>query len=544
MPLGGLPDYFHYSWKNASQEELVQRAQNTLNQAKDNILSNYIGQYNAAFSDFQDTSGFALTDAESAVIDFAAKETLTEADLLNAMNFGVIGSTASGQDIGGGQGLIQAVYRLNELLRETNQTMVDLSNLMDAFSQATDLYQRIENAIIGNGGNMRLRAKNKSIVVQEIVQNILSNPDGETWNIGTSGKYDKFDINNMTNQWLVLLYALTTNQVPSGSSGAIKNAILQKVKKSSSTLVGALGEVASLYASTVGTANVLTSVDKALDSSKLKLEAKVIGQNSIGYEIKVEKDPAMQAMAEDLQKYINMANRTVITDLGNKMQLKFPAAQIKSDQTIWEDNLKVRVNNVSVKTTKSIKTLKNGSQRIGSLTIQSQSPLWTLLMREGRLNGSTVTGLLQIAIAQGGNEPDAVWNNLRNFLKQAMIVPALTGLGRENLSLGNLTTMIKINDYLIPMPQFLNYIQAMLTRQNGILGEQFTGYINLDGFPSRSKFTSINEWQPPSENNYLSAIRRSNRVALEGWNLLANTKVRMRLRNLNLTMLIKPGSIV
>ena len=98
--------------------------------------------------------------------------------------------------------------------------------------------------------------------------------------------------------------------------------------------------------------------------------------------------------------------------------------------------------------------------------------------------------------------------------------------------------MIKINDYLIPMPRFINYIQAKLLRKAGVLGDQYSGYISLEGFPTRQKFTDENKWKPPAKNNWLAAMSRSNEAELTGMWILQASKIRMRLRNLNLSMLI------
>ena len=144
-----------------------------------------------------------------------------------------------------------------------------------------------------------------------------------------------------------------------------------------------------------------------------------------------------------------------------------------------------------------------------------------------------------MANGNGSSEPDSAWYDLREYTKNAMLIPALTGLGRENsLSQGTLATMIKINDYLIPMTSFINYLQAMLLRRTGVLGQQFSGYISLEGFPARSKFTAVNQWMPPMVNNYRAAKRRSNIAETSGMGLLQSTKIRMRLRNLNLSTLI------
>lgn len=542
MILGGLPSYYHYFWQNAAEEDLVRDAQNLLQTTKDTILSQYIQKYNTAFSNFQDQSGFALTDEESAVLDFAAKGTLTAEDLTAAMQSPTAGTgiTISGSDVGGGAGLIQAVYELNMSIQESDGMFTDLSNLMDAFNNATDLYQQVENAIITVGGNIRNKMNTRSTVVKEVVQNILNSPDGSTWNKAAKGYIQTLDIDKRINQWLVLLYALVTNSIPKGGKEAVKQAILRQVRERTTILVNTLGKVGTMLASTVGTAQLLKSVKNSINSRSVNRHK--TSKGGIGYSIEMKNDAALQAAIDDLTTTLSSAKTT--NTAGKKVSIKYPNTSVGAVQTVWSDSLEAKVSNVSVKNQTSIKTLNSDSKRIKNLTVQSTAPLGQVLTQQLGISGSTMSGLLQIAIAQGSGMPDVLWTNLRNYLKQALIVPALTNLNINSLGEGDLYTMIKINDYLIPMPQFLNYVQAMLTRQSGILGEEFTGYINLEGFPTRSQFTALNDWQPPQSPNRYSALIRSRQVSSSGMNLLQSTKIRMRLRNLNLTMLIKSGSII
>lgn len=541
--LGGLPSYYHYSWEGASEEPLVQSVQSLLANSKDTILSNYIRQYNEALNLFQEQSGVSLSDEQSAVLDFAAEETLTQQDLEAALSSVVNKTPISGTDIGGGTGLVAAIQALNQKVTVTNKTLTNLSALMDAFTNATDLYKQVEESIVADGGNLRSKAKAKSTVVRQIVQNILNHPDGSEWNRGSKGYINGISgLSQRLNQWLVLLYALTTNRVPRGSKTAVKAAIIQTVKHDMNGLVTALGNVGTRVASAVATAQFVETLNSQIDVSKLKVSAHTSG-GFIGHTIKIENNGAVQSLLSSVKSELS-ALSGMQGRVGDKLSIKLPKANVQANQQIWSDTLDANINNVTVKTTTSVRTLSSGSQRIGSITLQRSSPMLSLLIQELNLSSNNVIGLLQLAMAQNSSEPDSTWNDLREYTKKALLIPALTGLGTADFSNMNLATMIKINDYLIPMPQFLNYLQAMLTRQADVLGESFTGYISLEGFPSRSTFTKINAWQPPAQNNWIAAHRRSRLASSEGMGLLQSTKLRMRLRNLNLTMLIKAGSII
>lgn len=536
-----LPDYYHYRWSNAAKEPSVQSALNLLGSTKDSILSNYISQYAGALQQFQQNTGVNITDEQSGILDFAADESLTPQDLEQVLSQAMTANPVSGSDLGGAQQLVAAVQRLNQEARENNRKLTNLSNLMDAFINAKDLYQQVEDAILGEGGNLTMTARSKSIVIQRVVRNILASPDGSEWTQNLKGNTIQ-GLGNRLNQWLVLLYALTNNQAPRGNKRAVKNAILQVVQNNFSGLIGALGEVAGLTASTVATVQYAETLNKHMKEikSQLEVKGKASGGTGLSYSVKVNNDEYTQAILSNLKNQLLVLNSKQFSNSGDKVSITFPRTQIKADQQIWSDTLQASINNVSVKTTTNIRTLKSGEQRIKSITLQSASPLLSILYKELGFSSSTIVGLLQVAMANGedSSEADSTWYDLREYTKQALIIPALTGLGQESLGTGNIVTMIKINDYLIPMPRFINYIQAMLMRQAGSLGKEFSGYISLEGFPTRAKFTALNEWVDPPTNNWRAAKRRSFIAETSGMSLLQSAKIRMRLRNLNLSMLI------
>lgn len=534
-----LPEYYHYKWSTAFEEDAVQSALKLLNDTKDSILSNSISQYSSALQQFQKDIGLNLTDEQNAILDFAADETLTPQDLEQALSQVMNTTPISGSDIGGGMQLVAAVSELNKEARETNMKLTDLSNLMDAFTKATDLYQQVEDAIFGTGGKLPQTTRGRSIVVGRVVRSILAAPNGTQWQQRLKGGGIQ-GLSNRLNQWLVLLYALTNNQVPRGNKTAVKEMIITIMRQNFSGLIGALGRVGTLTASTVGTAQFAATMNQTMNVIKSQLHGKhSSGDNGVECTVKVNNDKYSKAILNQMTGQLRALNSGQLAGGGGKLTLHFPNVQIKAGQQVWSDQLQANINNVSVKTTTNTYKNSQGIQKVGSINLQSSTPLLSLMYRELGFSSKTIVGFLQIALANGSNEPDSVWNDLKEYTKNAMLIPALTGLGREDsLGQGNLATMIKINDYLIPMTQFINYLQAMLLRRAGVLGQQFSGYISLEGFPSRSKFVSINAWMPPMINNYRAAKRRSSIAERGGMGLLQATKIRMRLRNLNLSMLI------
>lgn len=534
-----LPEYYHYRWSSALEEDAVQSALKLLNDTKDIILSNNIRQYSGALQQFQQDIGINLTDEQNAILDFAADETLTPQDLEQVLSQSMNSAPISGSDIGGGAQLIAAVNRLNRETRKTNTKLTNFSNLMDAFTKATDLYQQVEDAIFGIGGKLPQTQRGRSIVVGRVVRSILAAPNGTQWQQSLKGGGIQ-NLSNRLNQWLVLLYALTNNQIPRGNKTAVKDMIITIMRQNFSGLIGALGEVGTLTASTAATAQYAATMNKHMNIIKSQLHSRQSGGDGLSYSIKIDNDEYSDAIFKQLTNQLQALNNRKIAVNGEKLTLTFPNVQIKADQQIWSDQLQASINNVTVKTTTNTYTSKKGIQKIGSITLQSSTPMLSLLYRELGFSSKTIVGFLQIAMAHdGSSEPDSAWYDLREYTKNAMLIPALTGLGRENsLGQGTLVTMIKINDYLIPMTSFINYLQAMLLRRAGVLGQQFSGYISLEGFPARSKFTAINQWMPPMVNNYRAAKRRSNIAETSGMGLLQSTKIRMRLRNLNLSTLI------
>ena len=535
-----LPNYFHYRWSSAQEEPAVQSALKLLSDTKDSILFQSVSKYAEILQQYESDIGFNLTDEQNTILDFAADETITAEDLDKMLSNAMVDSPISGQDVGGGQGLISAVARLNQEVRKTDSKLQDFSDLMDAFSKATDLYQQVEDAIFGTGGKLPTTSRGRAIVVGRVVRNILAAPNGTSWQRSLKGGSIQ-TLSNRLNQWLVLLYALTNNQVPRGNKTAVKNMILAIMRQNFSGLIGTLGEVGTLTASTMATAQFYATNENMMNRLKSQLKGKHSGGNSISYDIKIDNDEYSAMILDNLKNQLKALNGRQFSQSGDKITLKFPQTQIKADQQIWSDTLDANINNVTVKTTTNVYTARNGSQKIGSITLQSSTPLLSLLYRELGFSSQTIVGLLQIALANGDGSsgPDSAWYDLREYTKKAMLIPALTGMDRENgLTNGSLTTMIKINDYLIPMPRFINYIQAMLLRKAGVLGDQYSGYISLEGFPTRQKFTDENKWKPPAKNNWLAAMSRSNEAELTGMWILQTAKIRMRLRNLNLSMLI------
>ena len=193
-----------------------------LSNTKDSILSQSVSKYAGILQQYESDIGFNLTDEQNTILDFAADETITAEDLDKMLSSAMVDSPISGQDIGGGQGLISAVARLNQEVRKTNSKLQDFSDLMDAFSKATDLYQQVEDAIFGIGGKLPTTSRGRAIVVGRVVRNILAAPNGTSWQRSLKGGSIQ-TLSNRLNQWLVLLYALTNNQVPRGNKTAVKN---------------------------------------------------------------------------------------------------------------------------------------------------------------------------------------------------------------------------------------------------------------------------------------------------------------------------------
>lgn len=543
MPLGGLPEYFHYRWSTSAEEPSVENVQRYLASAKDTILSNYVSTYNTAFKDFYQQTGLDISAEESAMLDFAADGEVTAQDLENALSAANDSAAISNANAGSTSGLAASVQALNDKVTKANTTLTNLNDLMNAFTNNENLYSMVEQSIITEGGNLRTKNRFKSSVIREVVQNILKQPDGTSWNKAAHGHIQTGALPQRLHQWLLLLYALINKKIPKSSIAAVKSEIIAVVKKDLTPLISALGDVGVQTTAIVGTSQFFAALDKTFKDSNLEVHS--TKGKFIDYSVDMTNDAYMQSLLTNLEGELLSLNAGQIFREGETISIQFPKVEPKSSQQVWSGTLRANINNVSTKEGKVSKTLNSGSQRIGSISLSHNDALLLLMMRELKLSASDIIGLLQIGIAQeDGGEADAIWEDLREYTRQAMLIPALTGLGREGLSEGTLTTMIKLNDYLIPMPQFLTYLQAALTRQPEMFGERFTGYIQLEGFPNRGKFLSLNEWQPPLYNSWIGAKKRSYMAETSGMRLLQNSKLRLRIRNINLSLLIKAGSVV
>lgn len=545
-----LPRYFHYSWINAAEENAVKSVQQILATPKEQILSRYISGYAEAYKIFQENSGITLTPEQNSLIDLAATETITEQDLRNALSSGVSQAPVFSGGLDGSSNLVNAIAKLSQELKKMNEKMINFNALIDAFLGAKDLYVRIEDSIIGNGGNIRTMTKNKSKVIQEVVQNILNSPDGTTWNSSSSGHVETIaGIGASMNQWLVLLYAVAGGKVSGSTAEAAKQAILKGIKQYAYNLEGAVLEVGTAItnaqASFMAASNI-NNLNEEIAASAARSFAHLSGDNQIGYTIKVENNKYLQAIMNKAQGQFLSKNKGLVNSSQQLVNVEFPESSMKADQQVWSEDLLLHYDNISVKATTSEKTLRSGEKRIGELKIQSGTNLQTALLRELEFSAEDVVGLLQIALANGsGSVATKTWQQLRKYLQMAMLVPALSGLGKENGMVNNLVTKVKINDYLIPMPQLLNYIQFALARQFSLDNSKFTGSISLKGLPSVGKFQELNTWEGDSSvSNGVLALKRSKRASTAGFNLLQSTKLDLRLRNLNLTLLLNSGAIL
>ena len=152
MPLGGLPEYFHYRWSTSAEEPSVENVQRYLASAKDTILSNYVSTYNTAFKDFYQQTGLDISAEESAMLDFAADGEVTAQDLENALSAANDSATISSVNAGSTSGLASSVQALNDKVTKANTTLTNLNDLMNAFTNNENLYSMVEQSIITEGG--------------------------------------------------------------------------------------------------------------------------------------------------------------------------------------------------------------------------------------------------------------------------------------------------------------------------------------------------------------------------------------------------------
>ena len=421
-----LPKYYHYRWSSAAEEPAVQSALSLLNDTKDSILSNYISQYSSALQSFQQQIGLNLTDEQNSILDFAADETLTPQDLENVLSQAMSSNPVSGQDLGVGAQLAAAVAQLNQETRNTDTKLTDFSNLMDAFSKATDLYQQVEDAIFGTGGKLPQTARGKAIVVGRVVRNILAAPNGTQWQQRLKGGSIQ-GLSNRLNQWLVLLYALTNNQIPRGNKRAVKEMILTIMRQNFSGFIHALGAVSTMTASTVATTQFLETMNSQMKQMQSQLKGKYSGGRTISYSVEIDNDKYSAAVLNNLKGKLKTLNNSQSAVSGDKITLTFPNTNIKANQQIWSDSLKASVNNVTAKTTTSVYTNSQGTQKIGSITLQSNTTLLSLLYKELGFSSQTIVGLLQIGLAN--NDYDCLLlcsDGLHGYVDEQIIKKVLT----------------------------------------------------------------------------------------------------------------------
>lgn len=508
-------------------------------------MSRYLSQYASAYKLFQEGSGVTLTSEQGSILDLAAKETITKEDLDSALDSGVGNVTAALGGADGSMGLVRTIASLSGQLAKMNDKMVNFNALVEAFSGAKDLYARVESSIISDGGSVRAKSKNRSKVMQEVVTNILRSPDGSAWNSASHGHVETIEgLGKTMNQWLVMLYAVASRGVRTGTAYAAKQAILEGIKQYAVNLENAVLDVGSALtdaqASSLAARNINDlddEIEKRIADSRVVLS----GASSVQCEVKMERDSYLKELLKQSPSLSVNEESSRGTSL---VSVKLPDTTVRSQQQVWSGDMQLHYDNISVKSTVSERTLQNGEKRIGEIKLQSSTSLQTVLLRELRFGAQETIGLVQIALARDDEDVTAyLWDKLKQYVQIAMLVPALSGLNRGN-SLDALTTKIKINDYLIPMPQLLNYLQFALAKQAvSYDGLKFTGSLNLKGFPSIGKFISMNEWVAPREPDVPAAMLRSKHASASGFDLLQSAKLTLRLRNINLSLLLKAGAL-
>lgn len=499
-------------------------------------------QYSTALTNLQKNTGIIINPEAAGVIDFAAKGKITQEDLAKALNAGIAPTAVAGVDVDGSVALVYAVQRLSQELQKSNDIMSSYNNLIDSFNGARGIYQQIENAIVDKGGNLLENLNTRSEVIKEVVQNILNSPNGSEWNVTTSGNIQKIDgIDDIYNKWLVLLYGVTSGVVPKDDE-AIKQAILDNIKASANNLKGVALEVGTLYTGEMASKIIANQINDLNQEIEHSIKTQVSGNNAIGCTVEMRADEAMTRL---ISQSITDTDFRMASSKGGYVTMTFPSKSMKADQRIWSDTMGINYDNISVKATTAIKTVgKSKSKRVSEIKLQSSSPMLYVLMREIGLDGYDIAGVLQIGLAKTGKQPDVLWNRLKTFVGVSMLVPALTGLNKESDGI-NLVTKVRINEYLIPMPQLLNYVQARFANSARLNGESFTGSVDLKHFPARSKFTALNEWVgSKGQNNAKEAKERSAQASSAGMSLLYNTKLELRFKNLNLSMLMKSGAVI
>lgn len=411
----------------------------------------------------------------------------------------------------------------NRLQNFTNEVVRILQTVFDPNENnihdiAQELFINYAKQNLGYAGkNVMNSQTQKSKTVNHIINSILAKENQEVFDL-TAADRSKGVITRTIKKFLLVVAALDNfegstitgkivrhgdSKVGSRVSGdsEILNELAMKVYKAAEWMRAMGAEVAVRKAAIDGNVKFLEQVEK-------------LDQDFVSY----RNNSGTFAVNVDIKK-----NETFSRILN---ELKSSGAQIMQQVSKADTGFTITNNEVTANIGFSVKAGKevqiNGiTGKVTGISLQSGTPLSTLLFREIGLDSSTYQSVLQLLVGHDtGQNLDAQWLKLKEQLTYLSAVSTLCGS-----SIAGQALFLVLDGRVIPMERILMDIFTNPTKMTSLGMSSNDASAGLQ----RSSYVNLNQWVGYGNANPESAYERSDALWSSAANLLFNTKITIHL---------------
>lgn len=534
-------DYLHYWYKNSNADNNLE---NLLNMSKQQIgrlqLQEFRMRQQAAFtginqnqvlqSDIDELGWVFDASVYQEGLKSILEPTLEEnnQNLMTHANYGL-------------DNIEEAVAELKQLVSSSEENRLQkfsdevvriLQTIFDPNENniheiAQELFVNYAKQNLGYSGKNVMSSHNqKSRTVNHIINSILAKENKEVFDLVATDR-SKGIITRTMKKFLLVVAALDNfegsnitgkivrhgdNKTGSKVTGEseILNELAMKVYKAAEWMRAMGAEVAVRKAAIDGNIKFLEQIEK-------------LDQDFISY----RNNAGTFAVNVNIQK--NAAFSRILDEL------KSSGAQIsqqvsKADTGFTVTNGEVNANiGFSVKAGKEAQI--NGiTGKVTGISLQSGTPLSTLLFREMGLDSATYQSVLQLLVGHDtGQGLDAQWAKLKEQLTYLSAVATLCGS-----SIGGQALFMVLDGRVIPMEKILMDIFANPTKITSLGMSANDSSVGLQ----RSTYVNLNQWIGYGSANPENAYERSNMLWSSAANTLFNTKITIHLNLGNVFNLI------
>ena len=435
----------------------------------------------------------------------------------------------------------QAVAELKQLVSSSNsnrlqtfsnevvrilQTIFD-PNENNIHDIAQELFVNYAKENLGySGKNVMSSKQQKSKTVNHIINSILAKENKEVFNL-TAADRSKGVITRTMKKFLLVVAALdnfneanvTSKIVRHGDNkkGArvsgdsqILNELAMKVYKAAEWMRAMGAEVAVRKAAIDGNTKFLEQIEK-LNQDFVSFRN---NSGTFAVDVNIKENETFSRILNELK-----SSGSQITQQVSKADTGF---------TITNNNVNATIG-FSVKAGKEVQ-INSVTGKVTGISLQSGTPLSTLLFREIGLDSATYQSVLQLLVGHDtGQGLDARWAQLKEQLTYLSTVSTLCGS-----SIAGQALFLVLDGRIIPMERIIMDIFTNPSKATSMAMSSNDASIGL----KRSSYVDLNQWIGYGNASTESAYERSNALWSSAANLLFETKITIHLNLGNVFSLI------